>query len=205
MPGTLGKNQQNFMSQIHWNYFIALEKDLDNLSRYIEFNQSNFCAYSIENAKILMSATQETDVLFKEIYKHHGGTKGQPDITDYFDTMAKNYPKIFGAKVTLISHSIIRTPFANWIKSTPAKKSDSPPWWKANNDVKHNRDTLFSQAALEYVIDSISALLLLNIHYYTLKNKDGRFWPEQDTKLFDLEKNYYGYGGAIHKKCYNLS
>jgi hypothetical protein len=30
----------------HWNYFLALEEDVVRLSRYIEFTQDHFSAYS---------------------------------------------------------------------------------------------------------------------------------------------------------------
>ncbi len=30
----------------HWNYFLAIEKDLENLSRYIEFSDANLGTYS---------------------------------------------------------------------------------------------------------------------------------------------------------------
>lgn len=29
----------------YWNYFLALEADLVNLSRYIEFTEDNFSSY----------------------------------------------------------------------------------------------------------------------------------------------------------------
>jgi hypothetical protein len=34
----------------HWNYFLALEKDLETVSRYIEFSRDNLNTYSIELA-----------------------------------------------------------------------------------------------------------------------------------------------------------
>ena len=29
-------------SKLHWNYFLALERDMDVMSRYIEFDEANF-------------------------------------------------------------------------------------------------------------------------------------------------------------------
>ncbi|GEM_PF-733291 len=45
------------MTLTHWNYYLAIESDLENLTRYIEFHPDNFATYSIENAKLLMTAT----------------------------------------------------------------------------------------------------------------------------------------------------
>jgi hypothetical protein len=49
----------------HWNYFLALEKDLEAASRYIEFSPDNFNTYSIELAHLLLSAASEVDTLAK--------------------------------------------------------------------------------------------------------------------------------------------
>lgn len=29
-------------SKVHWNYFLALERDTEQLSRYVEFCEANF-------------------------------------------------------------------------------------------------------------------------------------------------------------------
>ena len=36
--------------RLHWNYFLALDKDVEALSRYVEFDESNFDTYSNEMA-----------------------------------------------------------------------------------------------------------------------------------------------------------
>jgi uncharacterized protein YozE (UPF0346 family) len=36
---------------LHWNYFPAVEEDLHQLSRYIEFAEDNFGTFSIELTK----------------------------------------------------------------------------------------------------------------------------------------------------------
>lgn len=56
----------NFWTQLHhWNYFLALENDLENISHYIEFSKKNEEAYSIKLAHILLSASSEIDVVMK--------------------------------------------------------------------------------------------------------------------------------------------
>jgi hypothetical protein len=52
-------------SFIHWNYFLAIESDLENLSRYIEFIDTNFKTYSIELAHLLLASSSEIDVVLK--------------------------------------------------------------------------------------------------------------------------------------------
>ena len=49
----------------HWNYFLALEKGLEGLSRYIEFCKDNLNTCSIEPAHLLLSSASEIDTLAK--------------------------------------------------------------------------------------------------------------------------------------------
>lgn len=48
--------------KLHWNYFIALERDPELASRYVEFCPQNFEVYSIEFAHLLFAAASEVDV-----------------------------------------------------------------------------------------------------------------------------------------------
>ena len=42
--------------KLHWNYFVALEHDLEAASRYVEFCERNFDVFSIELAHLLFAA-----------------------------------------------------------------------------------------------------------------------------------------------------
>ena len=48
-----------------WNYFFCLEEDIIALSRWIEFSAENERDYSIELARLLMTAGAEVDVVAK--------------------------------------------------------------------------------------------------------------------------------------------
>ena len=51
----------------HWNYLIAVERELELLSRYIEFDSRNFCCFSIEIARLLLTSGAEIDVVCKQV------------------------------------------------------------------------------------------------------------------------------------------
>jgi hypothetical protein len=57
----------NSHDKLHWNYFLALENDLETLSRYVEFDVANFNVFSIELAHLLFAAASEVDVLAKRM------------------------------------------------------------------------------------------------------------------------------------------
>lgn len=146
------------MSLIHWNYFLAIEDDVNNLSRYIEFDTSNYSSYSIETAKILMSSTQEIDVLLKQICQKHGNSSSKEQ--GYRTFLPTVIPKLINAKVEYPRYNIDFEPFLEW------QTNQTPFWWTANNKIKHQRNTNFSDASLKNMLYSVSALLLVNLYYY---------------------------------------
>ena len=52
-------------TEIHWNYFLAVEADLIELSRFVEFNPKNYNCFSVEMAKLLMASAGEVDVVLQ--------------------------------------------------------------------------------------------------------------------------------------------
>ena len=167
------------MQRIHWNYFFAIEDDLATLSRYVEFHEDNFTTYSIEIARILMTAVQEVDVLLKSICGHYNVPAA--NVRDYHNLMVAKHPNIRDARVTLTHHSLARVPFASWTEDSP------PSWWTANNKVKHARDTEFSRASLESAIDAVSALLIVNIYRQEIIEGTHDFVLEREPRLFDID------------------
>jgi hypothetical protein len=185
------------MAQIHWNYFLAIEDALENLSRYIEFNSGNFGTYSIENAKILMTASQEADVLLKAICRLCSDKSDE--VNGYQVFMQTNYPKLFDAKVFIPRYSLEFIPFKGWTTAA------APIWWTANNKVKHHRDTDFHRASLENTINAVAALLLLNIYYHVIIGGNSAFDPEKEPKLLKPEKDMVASRGHLLKFRYRIS
>ena len=51
----------------HWNYLLAIERDVERLSRYIEFDKRNFDCFSLEIARVLLASGAEVDVVCKQL------------------------------------------------------------------------------------------------------------------------------------------
>jgi len=47
-------------TNIHWNYYLAIENDFEKISRYIEFTEANNATFSIELARIIMSGNSRS-------------------------------------------------------------------------------------------------------------------------------------------------
>lgn len=55
------------MSTKFWEYYLAIEEDLANCSRYVEFGEQNYTTYSTEFAKIIVLASAEIDTILREL------------------------------------------------------------------------------------------------------------------------------------------
>lgn len=158
------------MSLQHWNYFLAIEQDVDNLSRYVEFSQSNFASYSIEIARILMTSTQEIDVLMKQICNHLGNNS--KDEQGYCSFISGQFPKLPSIEVEVARYGLRFKPFCDWASNK------TPIWWTANNKVKHQRHTHYNQASLENMLNSVCGLLIANLYYYeVVLSALDEIWP----------------------------
>lgn len=144
----------------HWNYFIALEDDLAEISRYIEFSEHNYKTYSIELAHLLLAAASEVEVVLKAICEkidpdgsHESAKKLREVIQDKQSYMIREFCTIprFGLK------------FQPW-KEWDNKNAVRPFWWTAYNDVKHERGQKFENANLENVLNAMSALAIANLY-----------------------------------------
>ena len=145
----------------HWNYFLAIEKDLENISRYIEFSEANMKTYSIELTHILISASSEVDVIMKQLCKMVSPTNQQTICIDQYKTVIQTHLNCFvDEEVSIDRYRLTFKPWDNW------KGSINPDWWKGYNNVKHERNAYFEDANLKNAINAVGALLLTVSYYY---------------------------------------
>lgn len=147
-------------SLIHWNYFLALEKDLEATSRYIEFIEANFKTYSIELAHLLLASSSEIDVVIKGLCALIAPTRERKNINDYKTIIKSHLPEFINEYIFISRYGISLKPWDNWLGE------ENPHWWRSYNNVKHERDIYFNQANLENVIRSMGALLITNFYFY---------------------------------------
>lgn len=81
------------MSHPHWQYFVAIESDLEKAGRYVDIAQANFSTYSIEFARILLSASAEVDVVSKLVCEEINPNRSYKNMDDYRECMLSRYPR----------------------------------------------------------------------------------------------------------------
>jgi hypothetical protein len=146
--------------KLHWNYFLALDRDLESVSRYVEFAPPNFEVYSLELAHLLFAAASEVDVVAKLICEQIGSSTGRYNIDRYREVLLPAIPSLPTTRVTVPRYGLTFHPWENWASET------NPDWWRAYNNVKHERNAFFQQANLKNALNALGALSILNFHYY---------------------------------------
>ena len=170
---------------MYWKHFLSLERDLEQVSRYIEFNENNFNVFSVELIKLLLAFGSETDVILKALCHNIDPTRNAENINDYRDIILSQYPKFPQLRVKLIEYPIILEPWQKWTNGI------NPQWWKKYNAVKHDRSNNYSSGNLQEVLNASAGLFVANLYFiHSSGNKSIDRAPVHIlTKLFDTENH----------------
>jgi len=182
-------------SLLHWNYFIALEADLESLARFIEFVEQNFSTFSIEIARLLQSACSEVDVLAHQLCVHFEPSTKAESIDQYRSILRREIPELESTIVQVPRYGLSLTPWSNW------QSNGTPSWWSDHNKVKHRRSEYFGRANLKNVLNASAGLLLLIVCFYRLKTNvkfldppPSLFTPDRSFAAVEL---IFGKGAAL--------
>jgi len=158
--------------QTHWNYLLAIDDDLDRLSRYIEFHERNFECFSIEISRILLTSAAEIDVVCKQICKKHDPESSAKDMHQYREEIKPVYPEIPNFEVMIPRHGLKLKPWDNWNEINGV-----PLWWTAHNKVKHQRDSEYYQGNLKNSLNSVAGLFIMVLYLYKEEANMGELVP----------------------------
>ena len=191
---------QRSQTPIHWSYFLALEDDLYDLARYVDFSEPNYLTYSIEIARLLLSASAEVDSILKQLTKRQNDTNRADSIRDYFVPVTRAAPKFVNFKVSMPRYGIDFHPWSDWQENSP------PIWWSAHNQVKHHRHSQFEQATLKNCLNSMAVLLIAVVHLHADEGKEGLLVGI--PKLFSIPPDMGGgqrWGALGHSQLFYLN
>jgi hypothetical protein len=179
-------------SRLHWNYFLTLDSDAANLARYVEFSKANWLAYSIEMVRLLLAASSEVDVVAKQLCKKIDPSSAPQNITEYRRIIKPATPGMIAYPVAIPRYGLVLTPWINW------GSGKTPDWWRDYNAVKHERNKAFDKANLSNTLNSIAALFVILLYYYSDDATNGLLTPS--PSLFSVPEErvaaYNGDGGA---------
>lgn len=155
----------------HWNYFLALEQDLEKISRFIEFDDKKIDCFSIEIARVLLASTSEVDVVCKQLCQATNSASKATKIKAYCDEITAAFPNMIDFQIRMPRYGLAFTPWVNW------REKKAPDWWKANNKIKHERDSQYHQGNLKNALNSVAALFIMILYLYKEKAERGELVP----------------------------
>ncbi len=186
---------QTTANKLHWNYFLALENDMEVVSRYVEFSPDNFQTYSIELAHLLFAASSEVDVIAKSLCELLNPTARRRNINEYRSIIMAGIPNLSSERVLVQRYGLTLIPWDNWQGRT------NPLWWRSYNNVKHERNQYFPEATLKNALNALAGLLVVTFYYYKhslasktdqmINNKDVTRELEPQSKLLRLSDEFY--------------
>lgn len=156
-----------------WSALSTIYSDLESTFRYIHPVADHLDVYSLRYYELLLrTATEFESVCKNEIIHNNISNKNIKDlnIEDFFklEEHLKSLP-VEGPKKQLANWKVgyffdpvlYRQPLLPW------NNSHILPWYRAYNEVKHNRQLNYKKANLENVLDAIASLflILMNIDY----------------------------------------
>lgn len=145
----------------HWNYFLAIERDLHALSRYVEFDEKNFQCFSVEIARILLAAAAEADAVCKQLCRLWNPASKASTIAAYRTEIRSHIPNSCDFEVTIPRFGLTLHPWEEW-----RSKVGVPLWWTGYNKVKHHRDSDYHEANLKNALNAVAGLFVVVLYLY---------------------------------------
>lgn len=169
-------------------------------------------AYSVEFLKLIQAVCSEIDVVAKEIastLEPSFRADKSTNIQKWGYVLQKKLPMILKDEV-VFDHEIRVFPWENWLyeqfrdeknalRYRLNGKAETPAWWKAYTDIKHQRTRIakngeinFTKANLINTINCFAALYVLETEYMaTMNGKQEPVNGIDGSKLFQLYQKQF--------------
>ena len=180
----------------YWQYFIALESDFATTARFVEIEDANMQTFSLEYARVILSAGSEIDVLSKVVCQRHKLAVSPKNIDGYRKAITDRCPEFAALEIRLPRYSTSIRPWADW------SSGENPPWWRAYNDVKHERNLYFPQATLHNAMYCVAGLFALVCYCCRVElwSRSAQPWPQ----LFSLDCELSGVESSDLRTGYKI-
>lgn len=172
--------RNEFLTQ-YWRYYLSLEKDFIQLTRYVGLYEENFNVFSDEIHKQLISVGIEFENVSKKICEILSiNLPARANITHFNQWIPQEEIKV----ITIYSlNQFILLPFKIENVDTLWK------WWNNYNSIKHNRLFNYKEVTFKNLLDALSALFyaeMFLIKEIGQRNNEVDVLDEY-SKLFQIE------------------
>jgi len=138
-------------------WYEELESRLKEVLRGIPYDKKSKSIFLPPLSNLIVDACSLLDTIFREEYQSATGMRRQLTIVDF----AKEYETRLGLSekrtaLLLFPLGYVH-PFGGWFDLATGSYRGLP-WWRAYNELKHNRITHFSHSTLEMAVTTLGAL-----------------------------------------------
>lgn len=157
-------------ANIHWDYFLLLERDLSDIFDYIEPCPENLKTYGPMLTKLLLSAGSEIEATFKDLIKvkdpDNAILQKKPSNMNQYRQFAHAFlqKELDQVQIGFNRSEMACSPWDYWWKQDGKNREpedSAATWWTAYTDIKHNRAENSNSASMENVLDAMAALFSL--------------------------------------------
>lgn len=163
------------------SYFSLLEERIENIAKYIAFEEENLDTYSVELSSIIQDACGLINGICTNLYNENFKAKKWLSMKDYKKLFVGNYNTSFGNGVYIGKFKIFPWQKISTNIDSSLEEIPNPLWWDDYNKIKHNGYGAFKKASLKNAISSVagvfSLLLMVDFHNMgdTIINWKGSF------------------------------
>ena len=197
----------------YWSYYLELEEQFLNTKKYVSIDSKNFRTYSPEFLRLLEAICSEIDIVGKTI-AHELDNRFK--VNDFRSSIQKwwyivqDLYKNYSSTEVILFDEIRISPWKEYVIEKFEDKQGSVryrmtetskplTWWKAYNDVKHNRtldnpetnEKNYYKANLGNVCYSLAALYLLEKTYIKSVGEESKYDRREKSKLFEKTRIPY--------------
>ena len=154
------------LMQMHWDYFLLLEKDLITIAETIELCKDNNNAYGPCITQLILSADSELDVALKSFAtkvspNSEAVSKKQANMGDYRKVIDEKALEQFStAQVKILRSEILLAPWSHLKDGA----ENTLPWRKVYSEIKHHRAERYSKGTLDVALNLIAALFIVDAY-----------------------------------------
>ncbi|MGD0177078.1 MAG: hypothetical protein ABSC50_09675 [Candidatus Bathyarchaeia archaeon] len=165
-----------------WHTYRNLEQDFIEVTRYVALEKENGGAYSERIAQLLLLVGSTVDSVFFEMRTSPSldGKNGVDELRQNAEPNIGQYREVYEpiyqlSTVGVLAHHGL-TNYGTIKPFDPFLPKQSPPWWNAYNDIKHEYYQNWRKGTLDNLVHALGALFALNIlhkdaQYYLLQRQ----------------------------------
>lgn len=144
-----------------WHMYLSLDEDLTRTFRFVEPNRNNASAFSIEYARIILSACSA----FETAARLHFGIGAKQTLWSELRSKFVSAGEFETASVDLRRGEGSLVKISPLIRPVPP--AYAPAWWDANNKIKHESRSQeahpLSVATLEHAVHACAAAYVMTL------------------------------------------